>query len=232
MRIPRPDQANWRSLSLSILLFEDRSAVEALVGRFGEPTPLNWLTLRDDENPGLITRVSLSEAEIPGEEPQLDHAPSQVRTVILRTVRRRAASVPSSSRVLTHDEFFRFLATLVRPESLLPVVSNVVLTFSREERWRLPLLTSPPAVEDGGLGIGTVTLGGLTLRFEDSPSGLFSAELESDVMTQEKEVRLIFGLVAKPDRLNAVYEDAISKSAALAALFVVTDATHPSASAT
>jgi hypothetical protein len=130
---------------------------------------------------------------------------------------------------LDQDEFLRSFADSLIGASPLPVAAYVVVSFPSTSRWRLPLLTNPPEIDDDGLGLGKISLGGITLRFGPSPSGLFQAELESSLVNNERLVSLTFALALAKEHVIQVVSAVRSTAMRLSSLFVAID---PSPAAT
>lgn len=86
--------------------------------------------------------------------------------------------------------------------------------------WRFPLLADPPEMEDLDTELGTISLAGVTLRFTDSPAGLWQASLETSPAGDEYYLGLRFAEHLEAENINSLFRKGLDRGQELATLFV------------
>lgn len=102
----------------------------------------------------------------------------------------------------------------------VPTIYIADLDMPANSQWLLPLLTSPPDLDGGSIELGSVSLAGVTLDFEDSKAGLRRVFMESDFDHTPARFRLMATRLVGLNDFESLVDGAIDHATRLARLFV------------
>lgn len=124
--------------------------------------------------------------------------------------------------LISHDEFFRALNAAVTGEDHVHAVSSVDLLFQASvTRWRMKLLSDPPKFDEVQSELGRISLGGLTLRFDNSSVGLFEANLAISPSQHEYLCTLTFLQHFHLSSLDTTYSAVLAQAEEFSSAFLI-----------
>lgn len=190
--------------------------------------------MADSDNPNCHSHVKIGEVEpkvtgVEGDtEVSQDRAGSEDEVLTMYSIRietYRLPPEPVSPTPPTHDAFFEALLKHMQNQVVLPCFIYSELFYPASDySWRIPLLAKPPTIEEFKSELGEVSLSGLTLAFEDSPSGLNRASLDTSPGGNEYAVGLSFSLSLKVEEITLAYERTMDEIKRYAAFFIKKEA--------
>ena len=214
MTVPCGESEHWKQIWLSVFWNRDAFDRDKFVSETNPRKDADWTwTLQEAQDPQCHTHADLTLVS-----DEADDSEDNPAWVFSMGTYRGPVDEEEGPATGTLQDFTHAMAQAATEETCFVVV-RVDLVFAKEEAdWRMGLLAEPPEFSDLKEELGRIRMSGITLRFEESPQGLNTAELE--VRGDVYQADLQFVDVLPTLALNDLHTKVLNKAERFASLFI------------
>jgi len=149
------------------------------------------------------------------------NAAAEFYAVEIRTLRERVTEAHQGAEYHSHRDFISAARQTMPGDTILPIGATVDLYYDVEtSRWKPSLLAESPGFGEFDEKLGTISLAGVTLRFEKSSVGLRRVELDTSPFGDEYLVSLSFAYALRVDKLECMYRSVLDQAEEFSSLFI------------
>lgn len=221
IEIPCGAGYHWRRIRTFLPIDPKNLDLDLLRSRVGKVEPGWRLLLAESEQSECHTHVRFDRVESADDDDGQQLVSKDFFILEIDTIRQAVSEAHGQTSFQPHSHFLSALGESLRDIDRLPIAVSVDLYYPVDQtKWKAALLTESLEFGEFDQDLGSISLAGLILEFQDSRVGLRRVTLDTSPLEDEYLVSLSYGHPIPVLALTSMYKEVLGKAEEFASLFV------------